>query len=106
LPYGIEINLRALRARAPQSDALRRYQEVAHMLTGRADAVADEAVAWTREICRELAIPPLSSYGMGEPDVPALIGAAAKASSMKGNPLALTPEELGEVLSMALVGDR
>ena len=36
-------------------------------------------------------------------DVPELIAEAAKASSMKGNPLALTPEELREVLTRALV---
>jgi len=102
LPYGIEINLRALRARAPQSEALRRYHEVARMLTGRADATAEDGIRWTREICRELEIPPLKAYGMGEEDVPALIAEAAKASSMKGNPLALEPEELREVLTRAL----
>ena len=95
LPYGMEINLRALRARAPKSAALGRYQEVARMLTGRPDATAEDGIVWTREICRELEIPPLKAYGIGEQDVPALIAEAAKASSMKANPLALTPEELG-----------
>ena len=104
LPYGMEINLRALRARAPQSAALGRYQEVARMLTGRPDATAEDGIAWTREICQELEIPPLKAYGIGEQDVPALIAEAAKASSMKGNPLALTPEELGEVLTRAIEG--
>jgi alcohol dehydrogenase class IV len=104
LPYGIEMNLRALRARAPQSAALRRYQEVARMLTGRGDATAEEAIAWTREICHELEIPPLKAYGIGEQDVPALVAEAAKASSMKGNPLALTPEELAGVLELSIAG--
>ncbi len=106
LPYGMETNLCALRARAPQSDAQRRYQEVARMLTGRGDATAEDGIAWTREICRELEIPPLKAYGMGEQDVPALIQEAAKASSMKGNPLSLTPEELGEVLTRAMKGEQ
>ena len=102
LPYGMEINLRALRARAPQSAALGRYQEVARRLTGRGDATAEDAIAWTREICQELEIPPLKAYGMGEQDVPALVADAAKASSMKGNPLVLTPEELAEVLELSI----
>jgi alcohol dehydrogenase class IV len=89
LPYGMEMNLRALRARAPQSAALRRYHEI----------------AWAREICLELAIPPLKAYGIGKQDVPALVAEAAKASSMKGNPLALTPEELSEVLTKAVMSD-
>jgi alcohol dehydrogenase class IV len=104
LPYGMEINLRALRARAPQSAALRRYQEVARMLTGRGHAIAEDAIPWVREVCQELEIPPLQAYGIGEQDVPVLIAEAAKASSMKGNPLALEPKELSEVLSRAIVG--
>jgi alcohol dehydrogenase class IV len=98
LPYGIEINQRALRARDPQSVALRRYQEVARMLTGRGDATAEDGITWTREICRELEIPPLGAYGVSERDVPELIREAQKASSMKGNPLVLEPDELEEVL--------
>jgi alcohol dehydrogenase class IV len=98
LPHGMEINLRALRARAPESQALRRYGEVARILMGRADASAEEAVRWAQEMRQELRIPPLSTYGVSEQDVPELFVQAAKASSMKGNPLALTPEELREVL--------
>jgi alcohol dehydrogenase class IV len=98
----MEINLRALRARAPQSAALRRYQEVARMLTGREDATPEDGIAWTREICQELDIPPLKACGIGEQDVPALIAEAAKASSMKGNPVALTAEELQEVLQRSM----
>ncbi|MDR3674462.1 MAG: iron-containing alcohol dehydrogenase [Acidobacteriota bacterium] len=101
LPYGIEINLRALRARDPQSVALRRYQEVGRMLTGWPGATAENAIAWTWEICHELEIPPLKAYGVGEQDIPTLIAEAAKSSSMKGNPLALTAEELSEILTRA-----
>ena len=105
LPYGMEINLRALRARDPQSIALRRYTEVGRMLTGRPSAAAEDGIAWTREICQELEIPPLKVYGIGEQDVAPLVADASKASSMKGNPLALTPDELGEVLTRAMVGE-
>jgi alcohol dehydrogenase class IV len=105
LPYGIEINLRALRARAPQSAALGRYQEVARMLTGRGDATAEEGIAWTRDICQEFGIPSLAAYGVRNEDVPSLVAEAAKASSMKGNPLPLTAEELAEVLTRAVMSD-
>ena len=104
LPYGMEINLRALRARAPGSAALGRYQDVARMLTGRPDATAEDAIVWTREISNEFEIPPLKQYGIGEQDVPILIAEAAKASSMKANPLVLTSEELEEVLTRSLDG--
>jgi len=99
---GIEVNLRALRARASGSEALRRYESVARILTGRPNAVAEECVEWVAGLCREMKIPPLGSYGVREGDVTGLVEKASKASSMKGNPIALTPEELREVLTKAL----
>jgi len=104
LPFGMEINLRALRAREPQNVAVGRYQEVARMLTGRDDASAEDGIVWTRQICKELAIAPLKAYGMGQEDIPQLTLDAARASSMKGNPLVLTAEELHVVLTQAMTG--
>jgi alcohol dehydrogenase class IV len=104
LPYGMEINLRALRARAPGRDALRRYERVACLLTGRTNSTAEAGIAWVRDTCRELEIPPLATYGMSEQDVPTLIAEASQSSSMKGNPLVLTPEELQEVLLRSMKG--
>jgi alcohol dehydrogenase class IV len=104
LPYGMEMNLRALRDRDPQSTATRRYQEVGRMLTGRPGATAEDGISWVFEICREFEILPLKAYGIGEQDVPTLIAEAAKASSMKGNPLVLTPEELSEILKRSIKG--
>jgi alcohol dehydrogenase class IV len=102
LPHGMDVNIRALRARAPESAALRRYEDVARLLTGRPSAAAEDAVEWVAQICQELGIPPLRSYGIQDQDVPVLVEKAAKASSMKANPIALTPEELREVLTRAL----
>jgi len=101
LPRGIEVNIRALRQRDPAGEALRRYETVARVLTGRPQACAEDAVEWTREICRELQVPSLRAYGVREEDWPALTSKAASASSMKGNPIALTSDEMGEVLARA-----
>src|SRR5258705_8056948 len=49
LPHVVEANLRALRSRAPESGALRRYDEVARLITSEADAAADDAVEWLRK---------------------------------------------------------
>jgi alcohol dehydrogenase class IV len=98
----MEVNVRALRARAPQSNALARYEDVAHMLTGRPTATAEDGIAWAREICRELEILSLRAYGIDEADIPELITEAARASSMKGNPIPLTSEELAEVLQQSI----
>ncbi len=102
LSPGMEANIRALRARAPESDALRRYADVARALTGDDAAATEEGPVWVARLVRELAIPPLGVYGIKESDVSALVEKAAQASSMKANPIRLTDEELAEVLLRAL----
>jgi len=101
LPHALDVNVRALRQRAPGSDALRRYDEVARLLTGNPHATAGDAVQWIAEICRRLAIPPLRTYGVRPEDFAAIAEKAAKASSMKANPVVLIPEELIEIVTRA-----
>lgn len=100
LPAGMEINIRALRARAPDSAALERYAVVARLLTG--DGHAEEGAAWVRRLGEETRIPPLKTYGVRREDFPVLIERASRANSMKANPVTLTPEEMREVLERAL----
>ena len=102
LPQGMSVNIRAIRARAPESGTLQRYETVARLLTGRARATAEDGVKWVLELCREFEIPSLGSYGVQETDVPLLVEKASKASSTKGNPIPLTVDELREVLLRAL----
>jgi alcohol dehydrogenase class IV len=102
LPYVMEANIRALRARSPEADALRRYETVARLLTGRAEARAEEGAECALLMAEQLRIPRLSSYGIGPGDLDALAEKAARASSMKGNPALLTPEELRGILAAAL----
>jgi alcohol dehydrogenase class IV len=102
LPYAMDVNIRALRQRAPDSDALRRYDEVASLLAGDAHAKAGDGVRWVSEICRRLQIPPLRAYGVAAGDLAELASKASKASSMKGNPIVLTPEELLEIITRAV----
>lgn len=102
LPYVMAANIRALRARAPESDALRRYESVARLLTGDPRARAEDGASWAGEICARLKIPPLRRYGISDADAPELVEKAAQASSMKANPITLTAEELRGVLMSAL----
>jgi alcohol dehydrogenase class IV len=102
LPFVIEVNLRAARARTPDAPTAHRYAEAARLLTGRADATADAAAPFVRDLVTELQIPPLRTYGLTSAHVPALVEQAARASSMKANPLPLTPDELTEILTRAL----
>jgi len=102
LPYVVAVNVRALTERQPGSAALRRYDEVAQMLTGEAHATAGDGVAWVQELCDALRVPGLVAYGVTEADLPVLVEKSAVASSMQGNPIRLTAEEMEEILRRAL----
>ncbi|MBK9137628.1 MAG: iron-containing alcohol dehydrogenase [Verrucomicrobia bacterium] len=101
LPHVMAANVQALRARQPDSPALIRYDQVARLLTGRADAVADDAVSWVAALGRALRIKPLGRFGLRPPDFAAVVEKAAQASSMKANPVALTPGEMTAILASA-----
>jgi alcohol dehydrogenase class IV len=102
LPHVMAANLRALRQRAPDSDALRRYGEVARLLAGNAGATADDGVEWVCKLVADLQIPRLGKYGIREEHASDLVAKAANASSMKANPIVLTAEELAATLRLAL----
>jgi alcohol dehydrogenase class IV len=100
LPHAMAVNIGALRARSPEK--LGRYDEVARVLTGKPHATASDGAAWIAALCRKLEIPPLRNYGVTQSDLPVLVGKAAQANSMKGNPIVLTEVELREIISRAL----
>ncbi len=104
LVASLEVNLRALRARAPGHAAVGRFRDVAAWLTGRPDATAEDGIAWIAGLCRDLRVPGLGRYGMTVPDVPALVERAKRASSMRANPIALADDELAEIAERSIAG--
>lgn len=103
LPLVMAANVKALIARSPASPALDRFAEVARILTGQNTVTAASGVNWLQALCTELAVPSLSRFGFNEKAIPQVVAQAQKASSMKGNPLALTELELADILQRALV---
>lgn len=102
LPHAVELNVRALESRARDSPSLPRFAEIAALLTGDGEATAGDGVDWIQALCRDLVVPAMSEYGMTEGDIADVVARAAKASSMKGNPIALTHDELTELATRAL----
>lgn len=97
LPYVMEANVQALQNRAPSSPALARYGEIAQLLAG-VTAKAVDGVEWLRNVCLEFKVPPLSEFGLKEQDFPTVVAKSQKSSSMKGNPITLTDDELMAIL--------
>jgi alcohol dehydrogenase class IV len=102
LPFVMEANLGALRERAPDSGILARYDQIAQLVTGNPHARADDGIAWLCALRAELNVAPLSDFGLTRADMTAVVAQAQKASSMKGNPIALNNAELIHVLERAL----
>jgi alcohol dehydrogenase class IV len=95
-------NIRALRDRAPEGGGLDRYAETARILTGDPHAGPETGAEWVAELCTDLPLPDLASYGLTAAHFPDLAAKAARASSMTGNPVALTNPELREILAAAV----
>ena len=102
LPLVMEANIRALRERSPSSIALSRYREAAAIITGNWDSTAEDGINWIKNLCRDLAIPPLSDFGIKPDNIPTVVAKAENSSSMKGNPVELNEEELAGILSRAI----
>ena len=102
LPHVLEVNLRALLSRAPESPAINRYDEVARIITGKSTDRAAEGINWIQELCSQLQVPRLAEYGIKKGDLSNIVQKSKDASSMKGNPILLTEAELLEVLTKAL----
>ncbi|MEZ4656973.1 MAG: iron-containing alcohol dehydrogenase [Caldilineaceae bacterium] len=102
LPFATVVNVRALQGRDANHPAVARYDEVAQLLTGNPNATINDGVAWLEELCAELAVPGLVSYGVTEAHFADIIAKSKNSSSMKGNPILLTEDELAEILAAAL----
>jgi len=109
LPYVTQANIQALQNRVSSDDtseeaqsALARFDEIGRMLTGKNDATASEAVSWIGELCLSLGVPGLRRYGLSKVDFATIAAKAQKASSMQGNPVQFTDEELVDILGWAI----
>ncbi|MDI6768879.1 MAG: iron-containing alcohol dehydrogenase [Anaerolineales bacterium] len=101
LPFVMEANMRALKARQPSAPTLARYAEIAQILTGDVQAKTEAGIEWVQQLLDEMNIPPLSAYGLTADAYPVIVAEAKKSSSMKGNPVALTEQELVGILEKA-----
>jgi alcohol dehydrogenase class IV len=101
LPFVMETNVQALWQRDPASPALAKYDEAARLLTGNDSAKAADAVTWVQELCLVLKVPSLARYGLKKQDFETITAKAKKSSSMKGNPIELTDDELLEIIRRA-----
>ncbi len=107
LPLVMEANVRALFERDPDSPSLAAFAEAGRILTGGVGDGDDTravaaGVAWVKEVCGRLGTPSLSRFGMTRADVPGIAAKGLRASSMRGNPVDLTLEEVERILEQGM----
>ena len=101
----VEANVRALRSGAPagaEHDRLGRYTEAARLLTGNPEASVEDGLAWIRATLTLLNVPGLAAFGLGPQDADGIAAKALTSSSMQGNPVPLSHEDLEAILLQAL----
>src|SRR6516225_5850614 len=97
----IEANVAALRAGRPGHPALARYAEAAALLTGEPGAAIEDGIAWVRQTLAALAIPGLGAFGLAPDQAGDIAAQALRSSSMRGNPVALSQDDLRTILARA-----
>jgi alcohol dehydrogenase class IV len=102
LPWVMQTNVNALTERAPDHPTLARYALIGQILSGNQQASIETGISWVRDICMHMKIQPLSKYGLIEDQFPSLIEKAKISSSMKGNPITLSDDELRNILQRLL----
>ena len=107
----IDANVRALRSETPDRahrahrtdrDSLHRYEEAARLLTGNPTASIEDGLAWIRETRILLRVPGLAAFGLGPQHAGDIAARALTSSSMQGNPVPLSLDELTVILLQAL----
>tara|TARA_B100001778_G_scaffold313321_1_gene297667 strand:- start:25 stop:1272 length:1248 start_codon:yes stop_codon:yes gene_type:complete len=108
LPHCVKMNVELLETRVMASDperakeGLRRYKDVANACLGKDGATVAELVEWIEDLVAFCGVPKLSTFGMKDEDVADSVVKSMQSSSMKGNPVALTAEELELMLRNAM----
>jgi len=102
LPNVIKVNINALKSRNLESQALSRYTELSQILLGKENALPEDCLIWLEELYSSLKVEGLSKYGITQDLLDEIIEKSASSSSMKGNPITLTYEEMKEILVSSL----
>lgn len=102
LPFVMQMNVQVLKEQDKKHPTLQRYADIANMLYGRYTCRAEDSVAWVQALAEDLQVSGLGQYGITQADFPSIVTKSLRSSSMRGNPVKLSPAELEEILYQAL----
>jgi alcohol dehydrogenase class IV len=102
LPIVFEANYQLILARAPNHPILPRFNEISKLLTHDPNATVSQGINRLYKLREELSIPNLSYFGYTQSVFLRQIEKIQKSGSMRGNPVALSQEDISEILFKAL----
>ena len=101
LAVAVEVNIEAMKSRAPDNPALRKYAHVGRLMLSLPVLEDDIALVGLVELLKEwtlrMRLPTLSIMGVTVSDFPRIIE-HSRGSSMKTNPVVLSDEEIEQIL--------
>ncbi len=97
LPAVMRVNFRVV-SEQNQKNFIEKYHDIGRILIGNTNATAQDGINWVEHVIRKLQIPRLASFGLSSAIFPELVKKAKNTSSMKGNPVVLSDDELIEIL--------
>ncbi|HOM29534.1 MAG TPA: iron-containing alcohol dehydrogenase [Deltaproteobacteria bacterium] len=98
----VEANILSLCRPGEPSRAIDKYTEASRILTGDSQEDPADLVRWIKRLCRELEAPSLSELGVDKAGFEPIVARALRSSSMRGNPVVLSEDELMDILAGAL----
>ncbi len=98
LPHVMSANIQALHDNDPQHPTLKRFDHVAQLLTNKPNAKAKDGIDWVRNINEHFNMPTLRDLNVKKEDFDEIVEKSKNSSSMKGNPIALTSDQLRNIL--------
>jgi len=102
LPAVMLVNSEIIRKSSNETEKLERFQDISRWITGNDQATIKDGSDWISALCKKMKIPGLSSMGIKRSDFQLIIEKSGKSSSMKGNPVQLSQEDMARILELSL----
>ena len=102
LPAVMQVNAELISKIDAEEKKVNRFKEIAEWITGDKAATIQDGVEWISSLAASLDIPGLSELGISSSDFDSIIDKSKRSSSMKGNPVTLSDDQMERILEMSM----
>ncbi len=102
LPAVVRANIKIARDSGEHHLVISRFEVISRIITGDSLATTGDGLSWIESLATSLNIPGLSSMGITPENFDLIIDKSIRSSSMKGNPVQLSRQDLYKILEESL----